>query len=91
MDTMYKKTILLWLKKTIGMLEKVIQMVEKDQYCVDIASQVNASMGLLKSVNSKLLEHHLSSCGPKFLNATQDWKKDLFIKELIRARNVLNK
>jgi DNA-binding FrmR family transcriptional regulator len=55
----------------VGTINKVIQMIEEDKYCVDIASQVNAAVGLLKSVNTTLLENHLACCGPKFLNATE--------------------
>ena len=53
-----------------------MEMIENDEYCVDIASQVNASMWLLKGVNTTLLENHLACCWPKFLNATEEWKKD---------------
>lgn len=68
-----------------------MEMVENDTYCVDVASQVNASIWLLKSVNTTLLENHLACCWPKFLNATQEGKKEEFIKELVRAWNILNK
>lgn len=57
-----KKDIILNLKKAIGNLHKVMEMVEGNDYCVDIATQVNSSMGLLKSVNIKLLENHLKCC-----------------------------
>lgn len=83
--------VLITLKKARGMIEKITQMVETDEYCVDIAAQVNATMGLLKSVNLTLLESHLSCCGPKFLNAEDGKTKDAFIKELVRARNVSSK
>lgn len=86
-----QKEIILWLKKAVGTINKVIQMIEEDKYCVDIASQVNAAVGLLKSVNTTLLENHLACCGPKFLNATEQWTKDDFIKDLIRVWNVSSK
>ncbi len=79
------------LKKTRWMIDKITKMVETDEYCVDIASQVNATVGLLKSVNLTLLESHLSCCGPKFLNASDGGQKDKFIKELVRARQVSSK
>ncbi len=91
MEESHKKSALLWLKKVTWMINKITKMIEQDEYCVDIATQVNASIGLLKSVNKTMLENHLSCCWPKFLNATEDWKKDVFIKELIRAWNVSHK
>jgi len=86
-----KAKALIGLKKARGMIDKLISMVEEDVYCVDIASQVNATTGLLKSVNLTLLESHLSCCGPKFLNAKDTGAKERFIKELVRARQVSSK
>lgn len=91
MEQLDKAKMLTGLKKTRGMIDKLISMVEQDEYCVDIASQVNASIGLLKSVNLTLLENHLACCGPKFLNTENSKAKDAFIKELVRARNVSSK
>lgn len=83
--------VLTTLKKARGMIDKLTSMVESDEYCVDIAAQVNATIWLLKSVNLTLLESHLSCCGPKFLSADDKGTKDAFIKELVRARNVSSK
>ena len=83
-----QKEILLWIKKSLGISQKIIKMVEEDVYCVDIATQVNAAIGLLKSANMKLLENHLDCCGPRFLNAANNGKKAAFIKELVRTWNI---
>lgn len=50
------------LKKARTLLDKIITMAEKDQYCIDIIQQNLAVMGLLKSTNLQLLEWHLSCC-----------------------------
>lgn len=63
--TSYKGKLQLNLKKALGTLKKVEQMIESDQYCADIAHQVNAAMGLLQSVNRELLKNHLACCGAK--------------------------
>jgi len=57
-----KKQTLIALKKARTSLDKIIAMVEDDKYCINIIQQNLSVMGLLKSVNSKLLESHLSSC-----------------------------
>ena len=90
-DKITKKDIILNVKKAIGNLNKVMEMVEEDKYCVDIATQVNASMGLLKSVNIKLLENHLKCCGPKFLTSKDPEVLDNFVKEITRAWDVTNR
>ncbi len=90
-DTKTNKAIILSLKKSLGTIQKVIDMIEQEKYCVDIATQINASIGLLKSANSKLLENHLACCGPKFLNATESGKKEAFIQELLRTWQVTSR
>ncbi len=90
-DTKTNKAVILSLKKSLGTIQKVIDMIEQDKYCVDIATQINASIGLLKSANSKLLENHLACCGPKFLTATESDQKEAFIQELLRTRQVTSR
>lgn len=63
-------------------------MIESDQYCADIAHQVNATMGLLQSVNRDLLKHHLSCCGVKALSSADATQKADFIDELVRTWDV---
>lgn len=86
-----KEKILLTAKKALWTLHKVIQMTEKDEYCVDIAQQVNASIWLLKSLNTQLLENHLMCCGKKKLVSPNKREREEFIKELIQARSVTSK
>ena len=50
------------LKISRGHLEKVIQMVENDDYCIDILTQSLAVQGALKEIDSLLLENHLNTC-----------------------------
>lgn len=83
--------MLLNLKKVSGNLNKIVTMIEDDEYCVDIATQVNATIGLLKSVNTKLLENHLKCCGPKFLTSKDPYELDNFVKEIVRAWEVTNR
>lgn len=45
-----------------GHLEKVIQMVENDVYCIDVLIQTKAVRSALEKVDEVLLEEHLSCC-----------------------------
>ena len=83
-----KKDILLWLKKSNWIIKKIEFMVEKDEYCAHIAQQVNAAIWLLKSVNNKLLEHHIKCCWAKKLLSKDKKEVDEFVKELVRVRDV---
>lgn len=88
MQTDDKKSIVLSIKKAAGTIKKVEKMAEDDIYCADIAQQINAAIGLLKSANNKLLEHHIKCCWAKKLLSKDPKEIDAFVKELVRVRNV---
>lgn len=50
------------LKIAKGHLEKVIRMVEGDEYCIDIVHQSLAVQSALKKVDEVILENHLKTC-----------------------------
>ncbi len=50
------------LKISRGQLNKVIEMVEKDEYCIDIIHQSQAIQKALKEIDNLMLENHLKSC-----------------------------
>lgn len=58
----HKKKLLHRLKIAHGHLEKVIKMVEKDEYCLDIIQQTQAVEMALKKVDELILENHLKTC-----------------------------
>lgn len=86
--TSYKAKLQLNLKKALGTLKKVEQMIENDEYCADIAHQVNAAMGLMQSVNRELLKNHLACCGTKAFAGEHGKNKEEFIDELVRTWDV---
>lgn len=45
-----------------GHLKKIISMVEKDEYCIDIIHQSQAVQKALEEVNNLILENHLKTC-----------------------------
>ncbi|HHX76228.1 MAG TPA: metal-sensing transcriptional repressor [Acholeplasmataceae bacterium] len=56
------KNILRILKTAQGQVESVIKMTEDDRYCLDISTQISASIALLKKAQKQLLVNHLNSC-----------------------------
>lgn len=50
------------LKIAKGHLEKVLQMVEEDCYCIDVLHQSGAVQKALKETDALLLENHLNGC-----------------------------
>lgn len=53
------------LKIARGHLDKVIQMVETDEYCIDVIHQSQAVQRALEEADNTLLEHHLKTCVAK--------------------------
>lgn len=88
---MKNEKILTGIKKAQGMLKKVEALVLDDAYCVDVANQINATMGLLKEANKQLLKNHLAHCGKKKLVSKNPVEVQEFIDELVRARDVTSR
>lgn len=70
------------LKIARGHLDKVIQMVETDQYCIDILTQSQAVQSSLREVDAIILEGHLKTC---VTDAIKGDKKDQAIAEVIKV------
>lgn len=70
------------LKIAKGHLEKVIKMVEDDNYCIDVIHQLQAVESGLKETGNVLLESHLSGC---VADAMTKGKKDQAIKEVMEV------
>ena len=61
-DKSIKRKILHRLKISRGHLDRVIEMVEKDEYCIDIVHQSLAVQSALKEADRVVLENHLNTC-----------------------------
>lgn len=70
------------LKIARGHLDKVIQMVQDDAYCIDILHQMQAVESGLKETGNVILENHLNTC---VAGAIHDGKKDEVIKEVMEV------
>ena len=74
-------------KKAAGTINKVQQMIEEDKYCPDIIQQVDATIGLMKSVKKHLLTGHLDHCLVEKLKEN----KSQAIDELLKIYNLGDK
>lgn len=57
-----KAVLLARLKRIEGQIRGIERMVEEDEYCIDILTQVSAADSALRSVSIKLLEQHVAHC-----------------------------
>ena len=70
------------LKIARGHLDKVINMMEEDAYCIDVMHQMQAIEAGLKETGNLLLENHLKSC---VAEAIRQGKADESIAEIMQA------
>lgn len=75
-----KHRVLHRLKIVRGHLEKIIEMVEKDTYCIEVLNQSLAVQKALKAIDSTIMEEHLGTCA---IDQVKKGKKDQFVKELV--------
>lgn len=57
-----KKSILHRLKIARGHLDRVVRMVEQDEYCIDVVHQSQAVQSALRKADEEVLRHHLQTC-----------------------------
>lgn len=60
--TMNKKAVSDRLRRIEGQVRGIQRMVDEDQYCIDILTQVNSAASALKSVGMGLLDDHVRHC-----------------------------
>lgn len=79
----HKKNLLHRLKIAHGHLEKVIKMVEKDEYCLDVIQQTQAVESSLEKVAELILENHLKTCVRESMESGKDIEEK--VKEVIEV------
>ncbi len=57
-----KDDVLARLKRIEGQVRGLQRMVEEDQYCIDILTQITAASNALKKVAVNLLDDHIRHC-----------------------------
>lgn len=65
-----------------GHLKKVLDMVEKDEYCINIIHQSQAVQKALEQVDTLILEHHLHGC---VTSAIKEGKSEEAISEVLQV------
>lgn len=90
MSTQKQKTLINF-KKAQSLLSKIMKMVEKDEYCINIMQQNLAVLGLLKSAHQMLMENHLNTCFKKAMATKNGKRKQEMIEEILKVMRLFNK
>ena len=83
--------VLINFKKAKSLLEKIIEMTEKDEYCIDIMQQNLAVISLLRSANEMLMEDHLKTCFSSACDSKNQAKKKRMVEEILRVKKIYNR
>ena len=89
--TTQKENTLINFKKAQSLISKIIQMVEANEYCIDIMQQNAAVIGLLKSAHQMLMENHLNTCFKKAMETKNEKRKKEMTQEILRVIKLFNK
>ena len=77
-------------KKAQSLIAKIVDMIEKNEYCIDIMQQNLAVIGLLKSAQQMLMQKHLNSCFKKAMAAGSEKTKQDMINEILQVIKLKN-
>jgi len=86
-----KEKSLVNFKKARSHIEKIVKMIEDNEYCVNIMQQNLAVIGLLKSAHQMLMEGHLNSCFMQAMGTSNEKRKKEMINEILKVSKIANK
>ncbi|KKP32843.1 MAG: hypothetical protein A2312_00235 [Candidatus Staskawiczbacteria bacterium RIFOXYB2_FULL_32_9] len=89
--TINKEKTLINFKKANSLTAKIVQMIEQDNYCIDIMQQNLAVIGLLRSAHEMLMENHLNSCFKHAMTSKNEKKKQEMTEEILKVTKLFNK
>ncbi|MGH7369423.1 MAG: metal-sensitive transcriptional regulator [Candidatus Methylomirabilaceae bacterium] len=78
-----KRKALARLNRIEGQVQGVQRMVEEEQYCVDILTQISAIQGALEQVRKILLGRHIESCVAEAIASGRQGDRQKKIDELL--------
>ncbi len=86
-----KQNTLVNFKKARSHIGKIMNMVEEDEYCIDIMQQNLAVIGLLRAAHRELMENHLETCFRGAFEAKDEERKEEMIREILQVTKLFNK
>ncbi|MCA0373642.1 MAG: metal-sensitive transcriptional regulator [Proteobacteria bacterium] len=75
------------INRAIGQLEAVKRMIESENYCIDILTQLRAARNAIKSIELGVLEVHMRACLRRSLHDSVE-QQELKLAEIV---NLLKK
>ena len=82
-----KKDILHRARIIEGHFKKVIEMIEKDSYCIDTLNQSLAVQNAIKRMDEAILENHLNTCVAEKIKNGKNDEATKEVLEVFRKRS----
>ncbi|OFW56408.1 MAG: hypothetical protein A2V52_03605 [Actinobacteria bacterium RBG_19FT_COMBO_54_7] len=86
-----KEKSLIACRKAQSLLATIVQMFERNEYCIDIMQQTLSAIGLMKSANHMLMEGHLDDCFKKAVASGDEKREQEMIQEILQVVKLSNK
>lgn len=86
-----KKSVTHKIKIARGQLDAVLKMIEEDQYCVDISTQLLAAQALLKSANQQVIEGHIRCCVNEAIESGSEAERTEKIDEALKLMEKMSR
>lgn len=90
MENMKQKTVINF-KKAQSHIERIIRMIQENQYCINIMQQNLAVIGLLRSAHQMLMENHLNTCFKNAMTSNNHKRQQVMIDEILKVTKLFNK
>ena len=71
-----------------GHLQKVREMVENDEYCIDILHQSQAIQSALQKLDTLIMENHLTGCVSDAIRKGEDKKAVREVMSVFNKRKI---
>jgi DNA-binding FrmR family transcriptional regulator len=88
--TTHKENIVA-LRRAAGQVNGVERMVEEEEYCIDIITQIHAAINALYRISEDILAKHLESCVASVVKSKSAKEKEEKISEVMGVVKKLHK
>mgnify|MGYP005802229301 FL=1 len=73
------------LKTARGQLDGILKMVEENQYCIDVLTQMLAAEAVLRRAEREVLRAHMEGCVAEAFERADEGEREQKIDEIIKA------
>lgn len=85
MDEQAKQNAINRLKSAVGHLQGIVNMLEKDTYCIDVIKQIQAVESALEKTSQLLLDSHLHTCVTTAIKGDDSNERERVLSEVVEV------